>query len=79
MAKAKKPARGKSFYTWKVTRRNNQSVDITAESLGVVDGDWVFLVNGVTSRVISADTYTDVELLQAQRGEAAQSVAAARP
>lgn len=57
MAKAKKPTRGKAVHTWKVTRRNNQSVDITAETLGVVDGDLVFSMNGVTSRVISADTY----------------------
>jgi hypothetical protein len=44
-------------------RTNNQSVNITAEDLTVVDGDLVFLTNGVMVRVIAANTYTDVELL----------------
>jgi hypothetical protein len=63
MAKARKPRRGNGVHTWKVTRTNSQSMNITADSLGVVDGDLVFTKNEVTSRVISADTYTDVELL----------------
>ena len=37
MAKAKKPTRVKGLHTWKVTRTNSQSVNITAESLSVVE------------------------------------------
>jgi hypothetical protein len=44
-------------------RQNNQSVNISAESLSVVDGDLVFSTNDVPVRVIAADTYTDVELI----------------
>jgi hypothetical protein len=50
-------------HTWKVTRRNNQSVDITADSLTVVYGDLVFSTKGVVVRVIGVDTYNDVELV----------------
>ena len=62
MAKASKPKRRGIQHTWKVTRRNNQTVDITADSLGVVDGELVFSANDVPIRIIAADTYTDVEL-----------------
>jgi len=50
-------------HTWKVTRRNNQSVDITADSLATVYGDLVFSTKGVVVRVIGVDTYIDVELV----------------
>lgn len=63
MAKASKPKRREIHHTWKVTRRNNQTVDIAADSLGVVDGELVFTTNDVPVRIIAADTYTDVELL----------------
>ena len=64
MAKAGKSKPSPAQHTWKVTRRNNHSNEITADSLGVVDGDLVFSTNSVTVRVISADTYTDVELIE---------------
>jgi hypothetical protein len=44
---------------------NNQSVNVTGDSLSVVDGDLVFLTNSVTVRVIAANTYSDVEILDA--------------
>ena len=50
-------------HTWKVTRRNSQSVDITADSLAVVYGDLVFSTKSVVVRVIGVDTYNDVELV----------------
>jgi hypothetical protein len=50
-------------HTWKVTRRNGQSVDITADSLAVVYGDLVFSTKGVVVRVVGVDTYNDVELV----------------
>jgi hypothetical protein len=62
VAKAKKSKRGPVQHTWKVTRTNNQSVNVTADSLGVVDGDLVFSANGIAVRVIAANTYSDVEL-----------------
>ena len=62
MAKATKPKRRVVQYTWKVTRRNNTVVEVTADSLGVVDGELVFTTNGIAARIIAADTYTDVEL-----------------
>ena len=65
MAKASKPKRRGIQHTWKVTRRNNQTVDVTADSLGVVDGELVFSANDVPIRIIAADTYTDVELMDA--------------
>ncbi len=65
MALAKKPKRREAQHTWKVTRRNNQTVDIAADSLGVVDGELVFTTNDVPVRIIAADTYTDVELMGA--------------
>lgn len=36
---------------------------ITADGLSVVDGDLVFIKDNLPVRVISADTYTDVELV----------------
>jgi hypothetical protein len=65
VAKARKAKRDSAEHTWKVLRRNNSSVDVTAESLTVVDGDLVFSTKGVPVRVIGADTYTDVELMSA--------------
>jgi hypothetical protein len=61
--KATKTTKRVVQHTWKVTRRNNQSVDITADSLTVVYGDLVFLTNGVVVRVIGVDSYSDVELV----------------
>ncbi len=63
MAKATKATKRVVRHTWKVTRRNNQSVDITADSLAVVYGDLVFSTKGVVVRVIGVDTYNDVELV----------------
>lgn len=65
MAKATKATKRVVRHTWKVTRRNNQSVDITADSLAVVYGDLVFSTKGVVVRVIGVDTYNDVELVSA--------------
>jgi hypothetical protein len=83
VAKAKKPKGGTAQHTWKVVRMNNQSVDVTADDLAVADGDLVFSADGVIIRIIAANTYTDVELLDAQTGSAAaaeifQNRAAAR-
>jgi hypothetical protein len=62
MAKTRKPKPRVVQYTWKVTRRNNTVVEVTADSLGVVDGELVFTTNGIVARIIAADSYTDVEL-----------------
>ena len=61
---AKAPKRAVQ-HTWRVTRRNNQVVDITAENLTVVYGDLVFSTQDVVVRVIGVDTYSDVELVSA--------------
>ena len=61
--KATKAAKRVVQHTWKVTRRNNQTNDITADTLVVVYGDLVFSTKGVVVRVIGVDTYNDVELL----------------
>jgi hypothetical protein len=50
-------------HTWKVTRRNGQPIDITADSLAVAYGDLVFSTKGVVVRVVGVDTYNDVELI----------------
>jgi hypothetical protein len=50
-------------HTWRVTRRNNQTTDVTAESLTAAYGDLVFSTKGVVVRVIGVDTYNDVELV----------------
>ena len=50
-------------HTWKVTRRNNQTMDVTAESLSVVYGELVFSTKGVVVRIVGVDTYNDVELV----------------
>ncbi len=66
MAKATKATKASKpvvQHTWKVTRRNNQSIDITADSLTVVYGDLVFSTKGVVVRVVGVDTYNDVELV----------------
>jgi hypothetical protein len=63
--KATKTTKRVVQHTWKVTRRNNQSLDITAESLTVVYGDLVFSTKGVVVRVVGVDTYSDVELVSA--------------
>lgn len=63
MAKATKATKRVAQHTWKVTRRNGQSIDITAENLAVVYGDLVFSNKGVVVRVVGADRYDDVELL----------------
>jgi hypothetical protein len=44
-------------------RRNNQTIDITADSLTVVYGDLVFSTKGVVVRVVGVDTYNDVKLV----------------
>ena len=63
VAKATKVTKRVVKHTWRVTRRNNESIDITADSLAVVYGDLVFSTNGVVVRVIGIDTYNDVELV----------------
>ena len=63
MAKARKVTSRVVQHTWKVTRRNNQSVEITADNLSVTYGDLVFSTKGVIVRVIGVDTYNDVELV----------------
>ena len=50
-------------HTWRVTKRNNQLVEITADNLAVVYGDLVFSTRGVVVRVIGVDAYSDVELV----------------
>ena len=65
VAKARKATTRKVQYTWKVTRRNNQLIEITADDLSVVYGDLVFSTKGVVIRVIGVDTYNDVELVSA--------------
>jgi hypothetical protein len=62
-ARSAKAKRGEAQYTWKVTRRNNESMNVTAATLTVQDGDLVFLTNDVAVRVMAADTYSDVELV----------------
>ena len=61
--KATKTTKRVVQHTWKVTRRNNQVIEITADSLTVVYGDLVFSTNGIVVRVIGVDTYNDVELV----------------
>ena len=65
VAKARKATTRKVQHTWKVTRRNNQLIEITADDLSVVYGDLVFSTRGVVVRVIGVDTYNDVELVSA--------------
>lgn len=62
VAKARKP-KSMVQHSWRVSRRNNHFVTVTADVLSVVDGDLVFVKDNVPVRVISADTYTDVELV----------------
>ena len=64
MAKARK-SKSSALHTWRVSRRDNQSVTVSADGLSVVDGELVFTTNGVPVRIIAADTYTDVELVAA--------------
>jgi hypothetical protein len=63
--KATKATKRVVQHTWRVTRRKNQSVEITADNLGVTFGDLVFSTKGVVVRVIGVDTYNDVELVSA--------------
>ena len=65
VAKARKATTRTVQHTWKVTRRNNQLIEITADDLSVVYGDLVFSTKGVVVRVIGVDTYNDVELVSA--------------
>jgi hypothetical protein len=67
MAKARKTKRRATQHkhTWKVTRRNVESLSVSADDLGVVDGELVFMTNRVPVRIIAADTYTDVEIVAA--------------
>jgi hypothetical protein len=65
VAKATKAVKRVVQHTWKVTRRNNDSVEITAESLSVTYGDLVFSTKGVVVRVIGVEAYNDVELVSA--------------
>lgn len=60
-----KSRRAQTEHTWRVTRRNNESVNVTAGTLTVQDGDLVFLTNDVPVRVMAADTFSDVELMDA--------------
>jgi len=59
--KATKTTKRVVQHTWKVTRRNNQVIEITADSLTVVYGDLVFSTSGIVVRVIGVDTYNDGE------------------
>jgi len=61
--KGTKPPKSAVQHTWRVSRRNNQTIDITAESLSAVYGDLVFSTKNVVVRVIGVDTYNDVELV----------------
>lgn len=61
--KATKTTKRVVQHTWKVTRRSNQVIEITADSLTVVFGDLVFSTKDVVVRVIGVDTYNDVELV----------------
>jgi hypothetical protein len=63
VAKAKKVTSRVVQHTWRVTRRNSQSVDITADNLTVTYGDLVFSTKGVVVRVIGVDSYSDAELV----------------
>lgn len=63
MAKTRKVKRGPVQHTWTVTRRNNQSVTVSAETLSVVDGELVFSTDGVVVKIIAADTYNEVDLV----------------
>jgi hypothetical protein len=63
VTKATKATKRVVQHTWRVTRRNNQVIDITADSLSVVYGDLVFSTKCVVVRVIGVDTYNDVELV----------------
>jgi hypothetical protein len=67
VAKARTPKgkteHAKTQHAWRVIRRSNEEVTVTAEGLTVMDGELVFSTNGVPVRIIAADTYTDVELL----------------
>lgn len=61
--RAAKASKSVVQHTWKVTRRNNQPVEITADDLAVAYGDLVFSTRGVVVRVIGVDAYSDVELV----------------
>ena len=63
MVNARKTKRRAAQHTWKVTRRNGDSISVSADSLGVVDGELVFTANNVPVRIIAADTYTDMEIV----------------
>jgi hypothetical protein len=52
-------------HTWKVTRRDGESVSVNADDLSVVDGELLFATKKVPVRIIAADTYTDVEIVAA--------------
>jgi hypothetical protein len=65
VVKAQKPkarVTAKNEHTWRVSRTNSQSVDIRADALSIMDGDW-YSPKKVPVRIIAADTYTDVELI----------------
>jgi hypothetical protein len=66
MAKTRKTKRRAAQHTWKVTRRNGDSLTVSADGLSVVDGELVFTTNNVAIRIIAADTYTDVEIIAAE-------------
>jgi hypothetical protein len=55
VAKARKATTRKVQHTWKVTRCNNQLIEITADDLSVVYGDLVFSTKDVVVRVIGVD------------------------
>lgn len=61
--RAARASKGVVQHTWKVTKRNNELVDITADDLAVVYGDLVFSTRGVVVRVIGVDAYSDVQLV----------------
>jgi hypothetical protein len=63
MVNARKTKRRAAQYTWKVTRRNGDYLSVSADGLGVIDGELVFTTNNVPVRIIAADTYTDMAIV----------------
>jgi hypothetical protein len=64
VAKARTAKRGPVQHTWTVTRRNNQSITVSAETLSVVDGELVFSTDGLVVKIVAADTYSEVDLIE---------------
>ena len=63
MAKTRKTKRGTVRHTWTVTRRNNESMTVSADTLSVVEGELVFSTSGVVVKIVATDTYNEVDLV----------------